>query len=177
MFGVDYNETFAPVVKHTSIRTLFALAAEKDLEIYQFDVNTAFLYGTIDTDIFMEQPDGYISEKYPDHVCKLKRSLYGTKQAATQWNMRLHDHMMQHGFKRTDADHCVYIRDQGKAYVVIIIYVDDLIVMPKTKKSIDEICKQLKNDFDIKELGEIKYCLGIQGSLRDKTECQTRVKA
>jgi hypothetical protein len=161
-FGVDYNETFAPVVKHTSIRILLALAAEMDLEIYQFDVNTAFLYGTIDTDIYMEQPDGYVSNEHPDQVCKLKKSLYGTKQAARQWNMRLHEHMIKHGFKRTDADHCVYIRSEGKEYVVIVIYVDDLIVMAKTKTSIDEICKQLKNDFDIKELGEIKYCLGIQ---------------
>jgi hypothetical protein len=133
-----------------------------DFEMYQFDVNTAFLYGMIDADIYMEQPDGYVNEDLQDHVCKLKRSLYGTKQAARQWNMRLHDHMKKHGFQRTDADHCVYVRNQGKELIAIVIYVDDLIVMAKSKTSIDEVCKQLKTEFDIKELGEVKYCLGIQ---------------
>ena len=130
--------------------------------MYQFDVNTAFLYGEIDTEIFMEQPDGYISNENPDHVCKLKRSLYGTKQAARQWNLRLHEHMVLHGFKRTDADHCIYIKGQEKHNIIIMIYVDDLIVMAKTKSSIDEVCKQLKTEFDIKELDEVKYCLGIE---------------
>jgi hypothetical protein len=161
-FGVDYSETFAPVVKHTSIRTLFALAAKMDLEMYQFDVNTAFLYGIIDADIYMEQPDGYIDEDHQDYVCKLKKSLYGTKQAARQWNQRLHEHMRVHGFNRTEADHCVYIRTQGKEFVVIVIYVDDLIVLAKTKQSIDQVSKQLKAEFDIKELGEVTFCLGIQ---------------
>ncbi len=92
----------------------------------------------------------------------LKRSLYGTKQAARQWNLRLHEHMVLHGFKRTDADLCIYIKGQEKHNIIIMIYVDDLIVMAKTKSSIDEVCEQLKTEFDIKELGEVKYCLGIE---------------
>jgi len=161
-FGIDYNETFAPVVKHTSIRTLLTLAAKEDYEVYQFDVNTAFLYGMIDADIYMEQPDGYVNKKNPDFVCKLKKSLYGTKQAARQWNQRIHDHMIKFGFKQTEADQCVYLRNSGKEKIIIVIYVDDLIVMASSKKSIEEVSKQLKSEFDIKELGELKYCLGIQ---------------
>jgi len=161
-FGVDYNETFAPVVKYSSIRTLLAIAAEKDLEIYQFDINTAFLYGIIDTDIFMEQPDGYSDKHKPDYVCKLKKSLYGTKQAARQWNQRIHSHMVKFKFIQTQADHCVYIQKQEHQVIIIILYVDDLIVMATNKKLIDQVRDQLKSEFDIKELGELKYCLGIE---------------
>jgi Reverse transcriptase (RNA-dependent DNA polymerase)/gag-polypeptide of LTR copia-type/Integrase core domain/GAG-pre-integrase domain/Zinc knuckle len=166
-FGIDYNETFAPVVKHSSIRALLAIAANKDWEIYQFDINTAFLYGIIDTDIYMEQPDGYVDKKMSDHVCKLKKSLYGTKQAARQWNQRIHQHMIKFKFTQAEADHCVYTLIEDGKHIVVIIYVDDLIVMATDKASIDQVRDQLKSEFDIKELGEMTYCLGIE-VIRDR---------
>ena len=141
---------------------MLAIAAEQDLEMYQFDVNTAFLYGIMDADIYMEQPDGYVDSKHPDYVCKLLKSLYGTKQAARQWYQRLNDHMKKNGFKNTEADQCMYYKINDKEYTVIALYVDDLIVMAKTKDDINQVSKQLKQDFDMKELGEVKYCLGIQ---------------
>ena len=82
--GVDFNDTFAPVAKMTSIRVMMALAAEMDLEVQQFDITTAFLYGEIDEEIYMKQPTGFEDVQRPDYVCKLKKSLYGTKQAARQ---------------------------------------------------------------------------------------------
>lgn len=148
--------------KHSSICALLAIAANKNWEIYQFDVNTAFLYGMIDTDIFMEQPNGYIDQKKPDYVCKLKKSLYGTKQAARQWNQRIHQHMINFKFTQAQADHCVHTLIQDGDYIVIIICVDDHIVMATNKTSIDRVRDQLKTEFDIKELGEMKYCLGIE---------------
>jgi hypothetical protein len=166
-FGIDYNETFAPVVKHSSIRALLAIAAEKDWEIYQFDINTAFLYGIIDTDIYMEQPDGYIDKSKPNYVCKLKKSLYGTKQAARQWNQRIHKHMIKFKFIQAQADHCVYTLIKDDHYIIVIIYVDDLIVMATNKTLINQVRNQLKTEFDIKELGELKYCLGIE-VIRDR---------
>ena len=160
--GVDFNETFAPVAKMTSIRVLLAIAAEMDLEIQQFDVNTAFLYGTIEEDIYMMQPTGFEDKDKPDYVCKLLKSLYGTKQAARQWNQRLDEYMVSQGFKSADADPCIYTRINENEYTVMAVYVDDIITLSKDMKSVNEIKCELKKVFEIKELGEMKYCLGLE---------------
>ncbi|GJR84430.1 retrotransposon protein, putative, ty1-copia subclass [Tanacetum coccineum] len=97
-YGVDYEETFSPVADIRAIRILIAIAAYYDYEIWQMDVKTAFLNGHLSEEVYMEQPEGFVNPKYPNHVCKLKRSIYGLKQASRQWNKRFDDEIKKFGF-------------------------------------------------------------------------------
>ncbi|KAG2781706.1 hypothetical protein PC112_g24839 [Phytophthora cactorum] len=96
-YGIDYDETFAPVAKFTSIRAVLSMAAKYGLKLHQMDVKTAFLNGLLDEDIYMVQPDGYVDEDHPDYVCKLKRSLYGLKQSPRMWNQIIDDFILKLG--------------------------------------------------------------------------------
>ena len=104
--GIDYAETFAPVVKYSSVRALLSVAAAKDLEIFQFDVKTAFLQGELQEEIYMEQPSDFETS---DKMCLLKKSLYGLKQASRQWNKQIVDYLVNSSFRRSSADPCVFL--------------------------------------------------------------------
>ena len=108
--GKEYDEIFAPVVRHTSIWILLALVAIYDLELEQLDVKTAFLHGDLDEDIYMEQPEGFVVEGKSELVCKLKKSLYGLKQSPRQWYKRFDHFMLENGFHRSIKDACVYFK-------------------------------------------------------------------
>ena len=129
MHGLDYNETFAPVVKFDTIRNLLAFAIQNDLLIHQIDVVTTFLNGVIDQEIFMEQPDGYVVRGQESKVCKLKRSLYGLQQSPRCWNQVLNTLLSSNGFSKSEADPCVY--NTYNPFVIIVVYVDDLIASTK----------------------------------------------
>lgn len=124
--GVDYEETFAPVAKFQSIRVILALAAHHDLELHQMDVKTAFLYGKLEEDVYLDQPEGYDTK--PGMVWKLDKALYGLKQAPRAWYQELHSTLMSLGFTRTYSDYSVYVRGQGSSYIVVGVYVDDLTI-------------------------------------------------
>ena len=160
--GIDYTETFAPVARKESINTVLAIAAAEDLEAENVDVDTAFLYGEVDEEIYMDQPDGFEDENNSSKKCLLQKALYGTKQAARQWNTKLNEHLENQGFKKTAADPCVLNRVSSTEYSILVIYVDDLMIFCKTKEHIADIKIELKKDFSIKELGDLKYCLGIE---------------
>lgn len=106
--GVDYNEIFAPVVKHVSIRILLSVVVEGDLELEQMDVKTVFLHGDLEEELFMEQPEGFVSKIGKNKVCLLKKSLYGLKQSPRQWNKRFDKFMKDQNFVRSNHDACVY---------------------------------------------------------------------
>ena len=155
--GIDYEETFSPVVKFQSIRTLLAFAVQNDLLLHQMDVVTAFLNGTLEEDIYMEQPDGYIEQGKEDLVCKLKKSLYGLKQSSRCWNKAFTEFMKSIGFNQSAADPCIYVRDT----CIVAVYVDDLIIATKTPEEMQEVKQLLSSQFQMKDLGELHYCLGI----------------
>uniref|UniRef100_A0AAV1U586 Reverse transcriptase Ty1/copia-type domain-containing protein n=1 Tax=Peronospora matthiolae TaxID=2874970 RepID=A0AAV1U586_9STRA len=108
--GIDYNETFAPVARKESINTALAIAAAEDLEAENADVDTVFLYGEVEEEIYMDQPDGFEDEGSPKKKCLLQKALYGTKQAARQWSNKLSQHLDDQGFKSSAADPCVFVR-------------------------------------------------------------------
>jgi hypothetical protein len=158
VYGVDYMDTFAPVAKMASLRILLAIAAFEDLEIHQMDVVTAFLAGKLDVEVYMEQPEGYKQRGNKDLVCKLLNSLYGVKQSARVWNQRLRKYLKRIGFKQLESDHCVYINSTG---VIIAIWVDDLIIFSKDPTAMNTIKQQLRDEFEMKDQGELRYFLGI----------------
>ena len=105
--GVDYHENFAPVVRYETVRTVLAMCAHYDLEMTQFDVKTAFLYGELEEEIYMRQPEFH--DDGSGRVCRLKKGLYGLKQAPQRWNHRFHDYLTSLGLKKSEEDHCLYV--------------------------------------------------------------------
>ena len=166
--GIDFNEVFSPVVKHTSIRILLSLVATKDLELEQLDVKTAFLHGDLDEQIYMHQPEGFVVPGKEDHVCLLKKSLYGLKQSPRQWYKRFDSFMQNIGFRRSSYDNCVYFkRLSDGTSMYLLLYVDDMLVAASNMIEIKKVKKQLSSEFDMKDLGAAKRILGIE-IIRDR---------
>ena len=161
-YGVDYFDIFAPVIKLTTMRIALATAAKLDLEMRQCDVMTAFLNGELDEEIYMDQPEGFEVKGHEDKVCKLKKSLYGTKQAARQWNVKINQKLKEFGLTRSNSYPCLYHKISNDQYTLVALYVDDMIIFSNEMRYIDNIIEYLKGNFGIVDLGEPRYCLGIE---------------
>lgn len=162
--GVDYNETFASVVKPMSYKALFAIAAAHDLEIEQMDVKTAFLYGEVEEEIYMEQPIGFSDGT--DRVCKLNKALYGLKQSPRVWYKTLADFLQELGFRPLDADGAIFVKEhtaEGGAInsTFVAAYVDDLLIVGRDRTAIDDLKSKLSARFEMTDLGPIAYYLGM----------------
>ena len=158
--GIDYDETFSPVVKFQSIRVLLAFALQNDLLLHQMDVVTAFLNGTLEEDIYMQQPDGYLQQGKEHLVCKLKKSLYGLKQSPRCWNKVLTEFLTSVSFVQSSADPCIYVQG-GDCPIVVAAYVDDLIIAAKTEDEMKQVKRLLQSRFMMTDMGELHYFLGI----------------
>ncbi|GJY21128.1 retrotransposon protein, putative, ty1-copia subclass [Tanacetum coccineum] len=161
-YGVDYEETFSPVADIRAIRILIAIAAYYDYEIWQMDVKTAFLNGHLSEEVYMEQPEGFVNPKYPNHVCKLKRSIYGLKQASRQWNKRFDDEIKKFGFTQNPDEPCVYLKASGSYVAILILYVDDILLMGNNIPMLQDVKSYLGRSFAMKDLGDAAYILGIK---------------
>ena len=159
--GIDYDETYAPVIRMEILRMLLTMAANQDWECEQMDVKTAFLNSLVMEEIYMEQPDGFILKDNPDLVCKLLKCLYGLKQAPREWYKRLSDYLAVHGYKPLLKDQCVFIKVHPNGLKSIIsVYVDDLLLFAPCKKIISEIKNMMTSEFKMTDLGEVKQILG-----------------
>lgn len=161
--GVDFNDIFSPVVKHTSIRVLLAIVATKNLELEQLDVKTAFLHGELEEQIYMQQPEGF-AEKGKEHmVCLLKKSLYGLKQSPRQWYKRFNAFITTQGFNRSKYDVCVYFKKiVDNSWVYLLLYVDDMLIAAKDIDEIKRLKVRLGKEFEMKDLGAAKKILGME---------------
>ncbi len=159
--GVDYNEVYAPVSKHATMRSVLSLVAAKDWELHQLDIKTAFLHGELEEDIYIQQPPGY-EEGGPAVVCKLKKALYGLRQAPRAWHNRLAKELEKMGFQPSDADPGLWLQRGDGGRILMIVYVDDLLVAGRTEAEVKAIKKQIKEIFDARDLGEAKYFLGME---------------
>ena len=165
--GIDYEETYSPVVDATTFRFLISLAIREGLDLRLMDVVTAYLYGPLDNDIYMKLPEGFklpeaAKSSSREHFCiKLNKSLYGLKQSGRMWYNRLSEYLLKEGYKNDPISPCIFIKKFGSGFVIIAVYVDDLNIIG-TPEEISVTVNYLKKEFEMKDLGKTKFCLGLQ---------------
>jgi hypothetical protein len=160
--GIDFGETYSPVVKPTTIRLVLSLAVTNNWPIRQLDVQNAFLHGDLQEAVYMTQPPGFIHPLKPHHVCHLRKALYGLKQAPRAWYSRLSSTLNEMGFRRSHADTSLFIHNMGSEFIYILIYVDDILVTGPNHSMIAQLIKRLQCDFVLKDLGPLTFFLGIE---------------
>lgn len=161
-YDIDYEDTFSPVVKPATIRTILSIVVSRGWSLRQLDVQNAFLHGLLEEEVYMRQPRGYEDKCKPNHICKLDKALYGLKQAPRAWYARLSSKLCDLGFKASKADISLFFHSKGGVNMFVLIYVDDIIVASSTQKATDALLSDLKKDFALKDLGDLHYFLGIE---------------
>lgn len=159
--GSDYDETFAPVAKMTTVRSLLKIVAANNWEVHQMDVHNAFLHGDLHEEVYIKLPQGVTSSE-PNKVCKLHKSLYGLKQAPRCWFEKLTKALIRAGFVQSYSDYSLFIYSHGHVEIRVLIYVDDLIICGNDGEAIRKFKNYLGECFHMKDLGRLKYFLGIE---------------
>ncbi|KAK1414482.1 hypothetical protein QVD17_30227 [Tagetes erecta] len=159
--GVDYHDTFAPVAKLVTIRTLITVAVKRNWLLHQLDVDNAFLHGDLQEEVYMKIPQGF-SNKQETRVCRLRKSLYDLKQASHTWYQRFTVSLLDIGYKQSHADHSLFTYQNGGKFVAILIYVDDVVITGNDEDKIKRTKDHLNTTFSIKNIGPLKYFLGIE---------------
>ena len=168
--GVDYEETFSPVVMLKSIRILLSIASCLDYEIWQMDVKTVFLNGYLEESIYMMQPEGFMAKGQQQKVCKLLRSIYGLKQASRSWNMRFDETIKMHGFDQNVDKPCVYKYIKEKKVVYLVLYVDDILLIGNDVETLSNVNKWIAEQFQMKDLGEASYMIRVRLGVPESTK-------
>lgn len=159
--GIDYTETFAPVARMTTVRLFLDIAAKENHEVHQMDVHNAFLHGDLEEEVYMKLPPGFRNPG-ETRVCRLRKSLYGLKQAPRCWFAKLAEALRAYGFKQTRSDYTLFIYFKRGVRVRILVYVDDLIISGNLPKEIQSFKDYLATCFRMKDLGPVKYFLGLE---------------
>ncbi|RVW25345.1 Retrovirus-related Pol polyprotein from transposon RE1 [Vitis vinifera] len=160
--GIDYSETFSPVIKPTTVRLVLSLAVSQGWSLRQLDVNNAFLQGTLTEDVFMSQPPGFIDRDHSHHVCKLRKAIYGLKQAPRAWYHELRQFLLQFGFINSIADTSLFIFNNHGTILYLLVYVDDIIITGNNVEAAQTFIQQLSQRFSLKDLGPLTYFLGVE---------------
>ena len=159
--GVDFTDTFAPVAKMTTVRTFLAIAASKNWELHQMDVHNAFLHGDLDEEVYMKLPPGFQCSN-PKLACRLRKSLYGLKQAPRCWFAKLVSALKGYGFLQSYSDYFLFTLTQGSVQINVLVHVDDLIISSNDSAALTIFKSYLSDCFKMKDLGPLKYFLGIE---------------
>jgi len=145
----------------TTIRTSIVMATVKRWSLHQMDIKNVFLHGDLQ-EVYMEQPPGYVDQTHPNLVCRLKKALYGLKQAPKAWSDKIGQYFVTSGFQTSNGNFSLYVKKTDHGIVVIVIYVDDLVITRDNDVDISDLNKLLKQKFEMKDLGELRYFFGIE---------------
>lgn len=166
--GVDYEETFAPVIRFESVRTIIALSAKHNMKIHQMDVSSAFLNGNIEEELYLTQPEGFIQSGKENFLCKLNKAIYGLKQAPKCWNSCIDSFLKELKFEQSSNDSCIYTKTIDNKHCILGIYVDDVIIASESIDYINDIKTSLNSRFKMKDLGSLNYFLGVNIDTRNE---------
>ena len=159
-YGIDFEETFSPVVKMSTVRCVIALAACRKWKLFQLDVNNAFLHGDLIEEVYMQVPEGYLNPL--NLVCRLRKSVYGLRQSSRRWSYKLATELIAQGFVQSKNDYSLFTYTKGTDITILIVYVDDIVITGSTEEHIAFIKHHLDVTFTIKDLGILHYFLGIE---------------
>jgi hypothetical protein len=162
--GIDYTDTFSPVVKFSTVRIILTMAVQFDWHIKQLDISNAFLHGTLMEEVYMEQPSGFIDAAHPDFVCKLHKSIYGLKQAPRTWFHCLSTALQELGFTPSLVDTSLFLFMHDHTIILLLVYVDDILVTGNNTSAIQSLTAMLHNQFPVNDFGDLGYFLGIKAT-------------
>jgi hypothetical protein len=160
--GLDYKETFSPVVKSATIRTVITISVMQGWSLRQLDVNNAFLHGKLREVVYMLQPPGFKDCSKPNHVCRLHKTIYGLKQVPREWYSALKTKILALGFTNSKADSSLFIYNTASVLCFLLVYVDDLIITGSDSVFVSSIIDQLGVAFSIKDMGSLHFFLGME---------------
>jgi hypothetical protein len=163
-YGIDYEETYSPVMKMVTLRLLIAIAALKKLHIKYADFESAYLQSEMNEEIFMKQPEGFeeLDKDGNQLVCLLKKSLYGLKQSGRNWNLRINKWLLEHQFTRSKYDTCLYTSTKNGRFIAVLLYVDDIVGFVEDPKDWNELINEMKKELRVTNLGDANWLLGMK---------------
>ncbi|KAM7465888.1 hypothetical protein LguiB_013450 [Lonicera macranthoides] len=161
-YGVDYSDTFSPVAKLTSVRLFISLAATHHWPLHQLDIKNAFLHGDLQEEVYMEQPPGFVAQGEYGKVCHLRKSLYGFKQSPRAWFGKFSQAIETFGMAKSKSDHSVFYKQSEAGIILLVVYVDDIVITGSDATGISSLKSFLHAQFHTKDLGMLKYFLGVE---------------
>ena len=160
--GIDYSETFIPVIKQATVRLVFSIVVSRNWMIHQLDIHNAFLNGVLTEEVYMKQPPGFVDSSLSSHVCRLHKSLYGLKQAPRAWYTRLSDFLLSIGFLASKVNTSLFILSDGTNIFYLLVYVDDILLTGSNYAMLHHLIQLLSFEFKLRDLGVVHYFLGIE---------------